>query len=441
MSFGRAEAENFLKIVYSEPIINQIVTHSDCLDLFTKNSNVEHTKQGLKIQVQHHYKDVQGVGARGERDYIPQATSPDAIDQDIYLRYLYFSIQLTQQAMTDMQRGEGAFLSWAQATVERATEQLMNDVDRQIIGIGTGALGRVNGNPGSSTGDAGITFNDAFGVSGLKKAVDNFQLGMRVVFSDTVTGTAIRAGGSKSFAEVKSIDHGGNKVRFEGTGANHRYASNIADDDYVFRGDAASSTAQGSFARQKEIMGMLGHFDDGTNVASYFNLLRSNREYQFLKARRVNASGDASGSLTALRIMKETHAIRKYAMGRPSVLVGSFGVWRNMYERAKTDREFTNPESYATGAKELKIMVGPMTYDLRIGTRVPEGMLFLIDPSTLERAQTESVDWDDKTGSMWRQVVDGTGTKDEFYAYGKWFVNTFCNAPWKNAQIHSLTET
>lgn len=439
MSFGRTEAENFLKIVYSEPIINQIVTHSDCLDLFENNSEVEHTEQGLKIQVQHHYKDVQGVGARGERDYIPQPTSPDAVAQNIFLRYLYFVVQLTQQAMTDMKKGEGAFLSWAQATVERATEQLMNDVDRQIIGIGTGALARVNQAALTPATDGGIVVDSAYGLTGVENAADNFQLGMRVVFSNSVTGTALRAGTLK-YAEVKSIDHANKRIKFQNQ-SGQRHPTDVANNDYIFRGDSASSTAQGTFPRQKEIMGMLGHFDDGTNVAQYFNLMRSNEEYQFLKARRVDASTDAAGALTALRVMYETHRIRKYAMGKPSILVGSFGVWRNMYERAKTDREFTNPESYATGARDLRVMVGPMTYTLRIGVRVPEGHLFLIDPSTLERGQTEAVQWDDKTGSMWRQVQDATGTKDEFYTYGKWFTQTFCNAPWKNATIHGLTET
>lgn len=439
MSFGRAEAENFLKIVYSEPIVNQIVTHSDCLDLFNQNSDVEHTKQGLKINVAHHYKDVQGVGARGERDYIPQATSPDAVSQEIFLKYLYFTIQLTQQAMTDMQRGEAAFLSWAQSTVERATEQLMNDVDRQIIGIGTGALARVDGTlTPDHDADTGLKLKDAFGLAGVNNPADNFQLGMRVVFSDTVGGASLRQNALR-YAEVKSINYDTKVVKFTNQNGN-RHPSNVAANDYIFRGDAAGSTAKGSFERQKEIMGMLGHFDDGTNVAEYFDLMRSNEEYQFLKARRVDASGDAAGALTALRVMQETHRIRKYAMGRPSVMVGSFGVWRNMYERAKTDREFSNPESYATGAKELSIMVGPLTYRLRIGTRVPEGHLFVIDPGTLERGQTEAVQWDDKTGSMWRQVTDATGTKDEFYGYGKWFTETFCNAPWKNVTIHGLTE-
>ena len=41
-----------------------------------------------------------------------------------------------------------------------------------------------------------------------------------------------------------------------------------------------------------------------------------------------------------------------------------------------------------------------------------------ITKSTFKKWMLHKFEWDDSTGAIWRQVTDGTGRKDAFWAYG-----------------------
>lgn len=437
MAFDRTAASNFLKTVYSEPIVDQLVRHTDCLDLFTQRSEAKHSRQGHHIEVSSYYQDPQGVGARAEGDYLPQPTNPAAVSNKIYLKYQYMLVQLTRQVMIDMERGPAAFANWATVTLQNIVKALKDDLDRQIVGIGAGAIGQVNENP-IAVADGALTVDNAFGLTGVGKAVHYFKQGQRIKFASSIMGTTLREAGV-SYAVVEAVDFDGNEI-YLADQSGTRIPTNVANNDFIFRGDGAGNSAKGSHARNKEIMGLLGHIDDGTNVAIYFGLNRSDRKYGFLKSQRINGSANG-GNFTEAKIMKAYHRLRKHTGGMPTHLIGSYGVWRNFFNEVKGGRSLNDPRSYEVGAKGLIINIGPARFELRIGNRIPDGHCFMLDTSTLERGQTKGIDWDDTTGSIWKQVQDSTGVKDENFAFGSWFLETYNNSPWKSCMWHGLAES
>ena len=426
-------AGNALKTMFEDPISDQVVAKADCLDWFEQNANVKQSDFGQYIEVSSIYGDPEGVGARSENDYIPVALDPLFLKQQIYLKYLYGTVQLTKQTMQQMRKGRAAFISWSDSTLKKLERAIRQDVDRQLYGFGAGIIARVNdGSP-----DATLGVDSGFGVAGVANAAQLFRVGARYrFFADAAAATEHNTG--LSSAKCASIDRANQIVTFE-SGATD-IPTDTANNDYIMRGDAAGHSGQNSGV-DREIMGMLGHIDDGNILASYFGQSRSS--YSFLQSTVIDGSASPyDGNLTETLLMYANDEVMQYGNGDPDAALTTRGVLRNYFQQLKADRSFNDPRSYTGGpGRGLSVNLGDKTITLRAGRQAPEGTLFMLDRSTLVRAHNTGWEWDDTTGSVFKQVTDGTGRKDEFYAYGRWFMQTFCKAPQQNARINNLSES
>lgn len=429
MPFGLAEAGQALKIMFEDPITDQVIAKSDLLDWFEQNANVKTSQAGRYIEVSNIYGDPEGVGARAEKDYIPVALDPAFVNQQIYLKYIYGTVEMTMQVMKQMAKGRAAFISWADATLRRLERAVRNDVDRMLFGFGAGIIARVN----DPSPDATLGVGNAYGVTGIGNAASLFRINARYRFFQNANATGPRTGGGVVAPKVTAINRASQIVTFDAV------PSDIANGDYIVRGDAVSHSGQLDGVN-REIMGLLGHVDDGSVLATYFGLSRAN--YEFLKSTVINgAAAPYNGNLTETLLMYANDEVAQYGGGDPDAIVTTRGALRNFFAQLRSDRTFNDPRSFTGGSRDLQIMLGDKTLTLRASRQCPAGTLFLLDRSTLMRFHNTGWEWDDSTGAVFKQVVDANGRKDVFYAFGRWYLETFNRSPQQSARIYGISES
>ena len=430
-TFDLTAAGNALQVMFEDPISDQVIKKSDLLSWFEQNSNVKQSDFGSYIEMSSIYGDPEGVGARAESDYIPVAQDPLFLKNQIYLKYIYGTVEMTKQTMQQMAQGRAAFISWAEANRGRMEGAIRNDVDRQLFGFGAGIIARVN----DASPDATLGVDSSYGLAGVGRAARLFRVGGKYRFYATAAGGTPHVGTITS-AKCASVDRTNNIVTFE-TGATD-IPTDVADNDFIMRGDDAGSSAQNS-AVDREVMGLLGHIDDGTILASYYGQTRST--YNFLQAQITDGSAAPyNANLTETLLMKLNDDAIEFGGGDPDSAITTRGVLRNFFAQLRSDRTFNDPRTFTGGARDLQISLGDKVITLRAARQCPDGKLFMLDRSTLVRAHNTGWEWDDTTGAIFKQVTDATGRKDSFYAYGRWFMQTFCTSPQQNGRVDGLSE-
>lgn len=430
-SFDLVAAGDALKTIFQDPITNQIVDKSDLLDWFEQNTNVRESDFGKEIQVSNIYGDTEGVGARQEKGYIPEALDPAFLKQTLRLRYVYGTVQMTYQVMRQMRAGMAAFIDWADAQLKRMEKAVRQEIDRELFGFGAGLLAQVDTVVNATT----LKLKSAYGAPGVLNPAKLIRIGSRHRFfaNPDATTEHNQAGAVKS-SKVQSVDRKTQNVVYSANVAN-----DIVANDFVIRGDDAGHNGQIS-GEDSEFMGLFGHIDDGDLLTDYFGQDRAN--YQFLRAQVFDGgAGPYNGNLTETLLMLADDDAQQYGNGEPDAALCSRGVLRNFWAQLRTSRVFNDPRNYVGGKRDLEISLGDKTITLRGCRQCPEGTLFLLDRSTLQRIHNTGWEWDDTTGAVFKQVVDSTGRKDEFYAFGRWFMQTFCTAPQQNARIDNLAES
>ncbi len=428
-TFDLSAADNALKIWYQDPITNQVIDKSDLLSWFNQNSRVRESDFGKYVEVSDIYADPEGVGARKESGYIPEARDPKFQKAQIYLKSLYGTVQMTKHVMQQMTRGKAAFINWADAELRRLERAIRNDVDRQLFGFGAGHIARVN----DASPDETLGVDSAYGVGGITNAAQLFRVGGSYrLFAGAGATTEHNESGAVKCIFVNSIDRSTQIVTFDDM------PSDAANDDYIMRGDAAGHSGQISSVDQ-EVMGLLGHIDDGNILASYFGVTRS--AYDPYNAQVIDGSASPYfENLTETLLMYANDEAIQYGGGDPDAAITTRGVLRNFFSQLRADRSFNDPRSYTGGVRDLNVSLGDKVIQLRAARQAPEGTLFLLDRDTLQRLHNVGWEWADETGAIFKQVTDSTGRKDEFWAYGRWFMQTFCTSPQRNARIDNLNE-
>src|SRR5690606_28859990 len=213
-----ADLDEAMKIIFSDPIVNNVVSDSELLSLFREDRNVqtEQTTGGRYVELAHYFALPAGVGARAENEYIPQPDSPEFLNSRVYLRKLQGTVEMTGDVMRRVVGSEGAFIDYMARALPDLVERLRNEIDRQYIGYGAGIKARVNGNvSGPTNGLYSFAVDSAIGIAGYEQAWLQFLEGERLVFSDTAAGTTLRNAGTGQSAQLKNIDENTNTLTVE----------------------------------------------------------------------------------------------------------------------------------------------------------------------------------------------------------------------------------
>lgn len=418
---------DMLKETYSDAFENNIEKEQEVLDLIEVagegSYQVVEGPDGKQINLGHVFSSGGGVGAISEDDYLPTPTNPTTDQSQVTIKELIAVVELSGRALRRVKQGPAAFVTWADEALPRKARRLAFHKDRMAVGTGTGIICRINmATPAADD----LAIDSAYGVAGLEGPTMLLLRDDNLRFGPNANGSSLRT----ETAKVTQVDYPNSEIDIDAL------PTATADDDYVFQGDA-NWQAIGT----REIMGLEGHIDDGTNVATYQGLVRA--DFPEMNAQVVDASDATLGFNQTL-----SEEILDYAdslcfergnMGAPSVILVNRSGQRSFWKSLKGDRVLNDPAGTFTGGKaELRMILGNRIVKVRAARKVPSSRAYGIDPAPFRRFKIGSGRWDDTDGAVFNRVVNSTGRKDAFFAVYVEEENTGCGDPARSFKITDL---
>lgn len=417
------DIDEAMKIIFEDAITESFVTDTETFDLYEQDMNVkvDETTGGRWIETAQLFDLPSGVGARAEGEYIPIPEGPTIVNSRINLKKIQATLEMTGEVFDTVRTNERAFVNYADRAMGYLVELMNHDLDRQLIGYGAGAVARVDM---VTPAAADLAIDSAYGVAGYTKAWTLFQENETIRVGPNLDGTSIRAGSAK----IIDVDPENDEIDLDGL------IAGTLDNDYIFMGDTNVASSQTAAGVDREVMGLLGMIDDGTVLATFQNIARAT--YRKWQAVLYSA---ASAAMTETVLVNADDASFEKGGGRATVVLASRDVLRGYWADLKSDRSINDPRgTFEGGLKGLKIHLGDRSITLRASRKMPPQIAFGIDPSTLKRFHNVGFKWDDRDGSIWGRVTDGTGRKDAFFATGYIRFQTACSNPRKNFKITNI---
>lgn len=426
------DIDEALKILTEDPLIQNIVTDSELLDLFEADFNVkqDETTGGRYIETAQQFRLNSGYGYRAEGDYIPVPGAGLVENSRIYLKKSLGTVEMSGDVMRKLKGNPGAYVDWAARELPNLVRRATNEDDRIMIGFGAGAKARVAAayTPASTT----VNVDRAHGITGLTNAWVNFLEGETLRASPNLDGTSPRA----LVMTVLAVD------QTNGTLLVDAPATSLAAGDYLFAADAAGASWQNA-GDDREFMGLLGLVDSGTVLATFQNILRAT--YTQWQSITIDAASVSSGVLNEDVINFADDETDVKGGGKINAFVASRSGQRSFWKNLKTDRVIQTVQGapqagvYTGGKKGLQMLLGDRVIEVRSARKMPPEIAFGLQTDTFKRHMLGRWEWDDTTGAIWKQVTDSTGRKDAFYAYGHKYLQMSAQEPRKNFKIYGLT--
>lgn len=431
-----ASLDNLMKVMYSDPLITDIVNESELMSMFKQDLNVktEETTGGRYIEMAHYLRLAGAAGARAENDYIPVPQNSRAINSRIYLKKIMGVIEMSGDVMEKVVGDEGSFINFMERALPDTKERVTTEMDRMYIGYGAGIKARVEaGWVAGGRLPGALTVDRALGVTGYEDAWLQFQEGETIVFSSTPAGAVIKNAGTTQAALVENIDESGSALSITADAA---LIAAIADNDYIFAGDQAGVSSQNGGV-DRELAGMLAAVDNGGILATYNNVARAgNRQFN---ARVIDGSvAPYSGKLTEDLLTIADAITSTSTNSKIDALVMSphapIGYWQSL----KVNRVLNDPRNFTGGKGSLSISLGDRTLPFRTARKLPPQVAFGINSSTWRRFTLGTWQWVSRGGSIWNLVTDAVGRKDAYFAFGKMYEQLACIMPRRNFRIDGL---
>jgi len=408
-----------LKIVFDDTYILETVYDTELLD-FMPEGEVKTGSEGRYFETSQLYQSPGSWGSRSENGYIPEAGNAKAENGRVTLKKVVGSLEETAEVLKKLKRDKAAFLTWADEQFPLFKEGLVDELDRQLVGDGSGVRARVNAATPATT----LVVDSTIGVAGWDHTLMQFRRGMFLRGAADAAGATLRA----NTMTVTGIDWDNNAIVVDAL------ATGLADNDYLAEGDAADN----SFG--KDMMGLAGLIDDGGIVSTLQNIDRTAHLWFQSYVRDL-----AGADLTEFSMVQTDRQARHRGGGSVDLLVMSEEAFDAIWEEIKTDRVVNDPRSYRVGRKGIVMYFGgTRTVTYRTARKLPGRLVYGIQSDQLRKMILHEFVWDDTTGSLWRQVVDSTGRKDAFYTYGTMHGEVAIKSPqkcWRLENFRSPAES
>jgi len=368
---------DILKEYYLGPVAEQL--NNEVLLLSRLNTKSEDL-MGKRAYVPLHTNRSGGIGARAESAALP-ASGNQTYDKAVYdLKYLYGRVQVTGPSMAKTKNEAGAFLQALKGELDGIRADLQKDLARQVYGDGTAQIVQC----GTTSSDTTVVLNTAAGKEAIRKG--QLYVGMLVDIGtvadvDTISGATPRT--------ITAVDYTNATVDISGA------AVTTSSSHYITRAGAGvdgAATATGS--RSSEIDGLkrvvaasataFGELDPATKT--------------FWDNKRIGSVG-----AIALDDLQQGLNLIRLEGGKPSVMVTSLGVQREIYNLLDQQVRYVDPESYnyVAGFQTIEYAGLPVIADID----APYGSLFMLDESTIKVFSDQDWHFLDADGQTLRQVA------------------------------------
>lgn len=387
--------DDILKNDYLQPIREQVYNSFVLLKRLEKN---EEDVGGKKAIVPLHTTRNSGVGARADGGTLPTAGQQGYENAEYTCAYNYGRIEITGPTIKASRNNKYAFVRAVDSEVQGMTNDLKNDLNRQVHGDGTGVLALVNGDPGTDTALTVDTPNAMY-----------FHKGMYIDIVDPSSTTAgdARAAGAGLLVSAKASS----TVLTMSAALD----ASIADNDKVCR--------KGSYLL--EMMGLKGIVGT-TGTIGGINRATAGNEYW-----KANASSN-SGTLRKLTLdlMQEVWDLTEDEGGDITLLLTSRPVRRKYLSLVRADGRFVNTLKLDGGFSALEYNESALVVDKHC---LPNRIYYL-DESTIELYRMSDMDWMDEDGAILSRVSG----KDAYEAVLFMYATLGCSACNKNGLLEDI---
>lgn len=364
----------YLKEIYQGRIREQLNSDTKTLKRIMRSSSGVTSEVGGKyVTFPIHTRRNSGLGSRNEMEALPTPGQQGHAAARIGLKYGYGGIQLTGQAIALSDTDSKAFAKTLDTEVDGLKTDIQKDMNRQVYGDGTGAIGVVS----TVTTAAAVTVSDAR-LFQIGEVVDLITLPSTVTQSArTVTGINLSTGVvSLSGASITSVV-GQLLVR------------------------------SGSFGR--EITGL------AAIVAATGTLYNVDPSVEPEWTASVDANGGTLRALSEARMITMADTIRTRG-GKTTVIFQSLGVRRAYFALLSQQRQVVNEQKFTGGFTGLAFTTDDGEIPAVADVDAPLNTQYFINEDALTFYRDEEWHWLDRDGSMWKQVRDASGDYDAYYA-------------------------
>ena len=363
---------SILKDLYLPPVVEQLNNEVLFLQRLEPRSQ---ELVGNQAVVPLHKNRTGGIGSRGETDALPQPGSQGYAKAVFDLKQHYGRVRVTGLAMAKTASEAGAFLQALKGELDGIRNDLKKDVARQTYGDGSGKLA------GAATGANGAQTVTLTSDEPLRKG--QIYIGMRIDIGTTANPVAIYDG-STGDRFVTDVNIAAKTVTVN-TGT---IGATTAGTHFLFRqGNLTGATVN-------EMIGLQGLVSDtGTGIVGGIDSSAAGNSFW---QNQVDSTG---GALTKDQMTKAFNTVNIQG-GNVSLMVGSFGMQRALFNLLQTQVQYIEPLNLKGGFKALEYMGQPFVADLD----APFGHIYFLDERFLKVFATSDWHFLDEDGHVLKWV-------------------------------------
>lgn len=365
----------YLKEVYQGRIREQLNNDTKTLKrIMRTNAGVTNEVNGKYVTFPVHTTRNSGIGSRNEMEPLPIPGQQGYAAARVQLKYAYGGIQLTGQAISLSDSDTKAFARVLDQEMTGLKTDIQKDMNRQVYGDGTGAIGTV------ATTNAATT-------SIVVASAASFQKGALI---DIVTLPSTVAVAART---ITGVNLSTNTITISG--------ANVA----VTAGQIL--VRNGSLGR--EITGLAAIVN---NTGTLYNI---DPTVETEWTSEVDSNGGTPRALSEGRMITMADRIRGRG-GETSVIFQSPGVRRAYFNLLSQQRMVVNEQEFTGGFKGLAFTTDDGEIPAVSDFDAPSGTQYFVNEKALTYYRDEEWHWLDRDGSMWKQVRDANGDYDAYYA-------------------------
>ena len=397
-----ATVDAILKEVYEPSIQEQLNDEVVALRRIERSSEgVDSTVGGKYVVFPIHTARNSGVGARLESEALPVAGNQNFAQARVPLRYQYGRLQLTGQTIELADSNYQAFASAMSEEVTGLKDDVAKDLNRQIYGDGSGAIGAQVVTSGTLA-------------SFVVPSVIGFQLGEKIaagsIAAGVITVTAATVG-----AVIASINPTTNTITTTG-GTGGTAMTGLA----VFRADSATANnAQlvAGVANQKEWTGLrkiVASSGVWFNIDPAAAAPATNAGW----VSRVDANGGTLRALSEGLMILNTDYVRA-AGSRTSVIFCNLGVRRAYFNLLVQQRRFTNTQQFEGGFSGLAFTTDRGEIPVVVDTDCPASTMFGLNEKEMKLYRDNDWSFMSRDGSSFSRIPNVDAYESTLFQYSE----------------------
>lgn len=317
-----------------------------------------------------HYLRNSGIGARRENENLPSPGQQGSAAARIPLKYLYGRIGLTGQVMKLANSKPQAFVSALQHEMQRIRTDLSVDLNRQVYGTGSGALGVTS---------SVTSLNTAVITSGI----DNFQINevIDIYTAANLAADSTAKATARNVTAVVNNEDGTGSVTFDGA------AVAFTNNDVFVRTGSANREWAG-----------LGVMIGNTNGVTYENIDPANVP---VWKSIIDSNGGTPRNISEGLITKTVDRTYRQCGKNVSLMLTSLGVRRSYSNLLTQQRQFVNKTEFTGGFSGLAFTTDRGEIPMIADKDCPFNTLYGITEEHVKLYRESDWSFMDEDGSMW----------------------------------------